>query len=179
MRDDPFQLIGLTGPTGALLSMKLRKPLPPHLGHAPIAVLNDAAAVFDDQAEGVQGGHVGVIAQDHGHAALTEGLLNACHDGVVEALDLLSAGLAAEQAGDLRAVVPRLGITGRDGVLQRVRAIAEIDKRIIDRTQEDAGAGGNRRSADGGCITGALATTDIGAACTAGGGCVTAGFNAC
>ena len=66
----------------------------------------------------MQGGDVGIIGQRHGHTALAEGLLNALEDGVVEALDLLSGRLAAEEAGDLRAIVPGLGIAGRDGTLQ-------------------------------------------------------------
>ena len=93
----------------------------------------------------MKGGDVGIIGQRHGHTALTEGLLNARQDGVVEALDLLRVWLAAEKAGDLRAVVPCLGIAGRDGILQGVRAIAEIDKRI-NGTGRCRGRGNRRRA---------------------------------
>ena len=55
--------------------MKL-KPLAP-TWVMPIAVLNDAARGVRHQAEGVQGGDVGIIGQRHGHAALAERLLNA------------------------------------------------------------------------------------------------------
>jgi hypothetical protein len=61
---------------------------------------------------------------------LAEGLLNALKYGVIETLDLLRRWLAAEEAGNLRAVVPGLGVTCSDWVLQGVWTAAEVDKRI-------------------------------------------------
>ena len=44
------------------------------------------------------------------------------HDNIVEGGHLLSGRLTAEEARDLRAVIPGLGVAGRDGTLQRVGA---------------------------------------------------------
>ncbi len=75
----------------------------------------------------MQSGNAGVIRECDGHAALTERLLHALEYGGVEALLLLGRGLAAEKARNLRAVVPRLSVSGGDTALRRVWSNAEID----------------------------------------------------
>ena len=48
----------------------------------------------------------------------------------------MSGRLTAKEAGDLRAVIPGLGVAGRDGALHRVGARAKVQVRIRELEQE-------------------------------------------
>ena len=108
------------------------KPLPP-MSVIPIALGIDGLTVLRDHAEHVRGRLVGVVGEGDRHPAEGEGLLHPLEDGAVERGDLLGGGLAAEEAGDLRAVVPGVGAAARQGVGVEERAAAEVEVGVVDR----------------------------------------------
>src|SRR5208337_1893351 len=117
--DDPFKLIKRL--SGLRFLVDEAKTAGPNLRHSdgPWGCITGG---IGDQANCV-GGRVGrVQGQRDGNSALLECLRDLLHDNVVEGGHLLSARLTAKEASDLRAVIPGLGVAGRDGTLQRIGA---------------------------------------------------------
>src|SRR5579864_7485505 len=91
----------------------------------PERVGNNAAGGVGDYAEGVGGADAGIIRQCDGNSAQVEGLLDPLEDGVIEVGLLLGGRLTPEEAGNLRTVVPRLSVAGRDHARVKIRAGTE------------------------------------------------------